>query len=298
MALGVGPIVAHHPRYRFGGQRAAHLQIGDHLETVLLAQNVQCGDPVLGVRAAGQGDGACRRDVAVGAVDDPDVGEGADTSVVGGFGQVVLGFEHGGPEGQPRYAGVVEQCPGAGVVPVGQFGELVAAGPLRGDVLTPGERGGDQRHAEQCDGGAADGGRTGQSFAHPRCGHRDVGGGRAAVAQRLLDEAHGQVGQDSRNQQNRQTVEELGVLAAGVGEPEDQQRPVPQVQRVGHGAELHQRFGGQQPIGSREPVPCGWPGSAVGPGQDEQRGGADGHQRPRSGELLDAVDERPAGQYG
>ena len=73
---------------------------------------------------------------------------------------------------------------------------------------------------------------------------------------------------------------------------------MPQVQRVGHGAELHQRFAGQQPVGCREAVPCGRPGSAVGPGQDEQRRGADRHQRPRSRELLDAVDERPAGQDG
>ena len=48
-ALGVGPVVSHHQRLLLGGQRAAHLEIGDHFEVVLGAQDVQGGDPVFGV---------------------------------------------------------------------------------------------------------------------------------------------------------------------------------------------------------------------------------------------------------
>ena len=89
----------------------------------------------------------------------------------------------------------------------------------------------------------------------------------------------------------------LALAVAGVGQPEDQQRPVPQVQRVGHGAQCHER--------ARRPA-AGWAagirprvcGSAcrLAAGQDEQHRGADRHQRPRPGELLDAVDQRAAGQ--
>ena len=81
---------------------------------------------------------------------------------------------------------------------------------------------------------------------------------------------------------------------AGVGQPEDQQRPVPQVQRVGHRAQRHQRGRGEQPAGPGQPVAGGRVGLAVGGGQDHQDRGADGDQRPRPGELPDSVDERPA----
>ena len=58
VALRVGPVVAHHQRHLLGGQRATHLQIGRHLEVVQLAQQVERGDPVLGVRTTCQRDGA------------------------------------------------------------------------------------------------------------------------------------------------------------------------------------------------------------------------------------------------
>ena len=83
------------------------------------------------------------------------------------------------------------------------------------------------------------------------------------------------------------------MRVAGVGQPEDQQRPVPQVQRVRHRAQRHQRPGRQQPIGRRHSAAQA---PQVGARQDQQHGGADGHQRPRAGELLGPVDQGPAEQ--
>ncbi len=48
----IGPIVSHDERDRLGGQGAAHLQVGDDLEVVCLAEQIERGDPVLRVRAA------------------------------------------------------------------------------------------------------------------------------------------------------------------------------------------------------------------------------------------------------
>ena len=123
-------------------------------------------------------------------------------------------------------------------------------------------------------------------------------GRRAPVAQRLLDEPHREVGQHPGDRQDRRAGEQAGVRLAGVGQPEDQQRPVPQVQRVGHRPERDQRRRGEQPAGPGQPVPGGRVGLAVGGGQDHQDRRADGHQRPRPGELPDAVDERAARHDG
>ena len=46
--------------------------------------------------------------------------------------------------------------------------------------------------------------------------------------------------------------EAIDAMRDHVNKPEDQQRPVPQVQRVGHRAERHERRGGQQPVGERQ----------------------------------------------
>ena len=85
---------------------------------------------------------------------------------------------------------------------------------------------------------------------------------------------------------------------AGVGQPEDQQRPVPEIQRIGHRAEGHQRPGGQQPVGQRQPATGFRACVQVRPGQDQQDRGAHRNQCPRAGELFDAVDQRAAGQDG
>ena len=85
---------------------------------------------------------------------------------------------------------------------------------------------------------------------------------------------------------------------AGVGQPEDQQRPVPEIQRIGHRPERHQRRGGQQAIGCRQPVTGRRVGAAVGRRQDHHHGCADRYERPRAGELLHTVDQRSAGQDG
>ena len=159
-------------------------------------------------------------------------------------------------------------------------------------MLTPGERGGRQCHPEQDHGGSADDGGT----AHPLPPGPARGlraGCRAPVAQWFLDETHCQIGQYTRDQQNRQTVEEVRVRSAGVGEPEDQQRPVPEVQRVRHRAQRHQWRGSQQPVRKRQTVTdrC-----AVGCGQDQQHRCSHRNQCPGSGELFDAVDQGTAGQ--
>ena len=124
--------------------------------------------------------------------------------------------------------------------------------------------------------------------------------GRRAVAQRVLDVPGGQPGQDPGHQQHGGAGEEVGSGLAGVGQPEDQQGPVPQVQRVGHRTERHERRAGQQPVRGGHAVVGGASqvgiGSAVGGAEDEQHRRADGHQRPRAGELLDPVDERAARQ--
>ena len=45
----IRPVVAHDQRLFLGGQRATHLQVGHHLEVVQSTEQIQRGDPVLGV---------------------------------------------------------------------------------------------------------------------------------------------------------------------------------------------------------------------------------------------------------
>ena len=150
-ALRVGVIVAHHQRHLLGGQRAAHLEVGGDLEVVSAPEQVQRGQPVLGVRAAGERDGPGGVLVAVAALDHIGVLEITDTAVAGGRRVVGLGFQHRGPHAQAGHPHVFDQGSCARVVAGAQTTELLAAGPLDVDVLAPGERRRGERHAEQPD---------------------------------------------------------------------------------------------------------------------------------------------------
>ncbi len=253
-----------------------------------LAKKIQRRDPVLGVRAAGQRDGAGSRLVAVGAVDHVDVGEVADATVNGGFRQVLLGVQHRRAHRQLGHLHVVEQGTRTEIVTRRQAGELVAVRPLRRDMLTPGERRHRQRDTEQRHHRTERDRRPAQPHSQRDRNDR-TGGGRGAVAQRVLDISQGQVGQRARQQQHAGTLDEVGVRVPGEGQPEDQQRPMPQIQRARHRPQRHERLGGQQPVGGGQPAAVVRVGHPVGRGQDEQHRRADRHQRPRPGKFLDAV---------
>ena len=149
-ALRVRAVVAHHQRHLLGGQRAAHLQVGHDLEVVQLAQQVQRGDPVLGVRAAGQRDGAGRRLVAVGAVDDVGVVEVADAAVAWWSpGRSSLASSTVGRIGSLGTLALLISARAPGIVARERPASSLPFGALHGDVLAPGERRRGQRHAQQ-----------------------------------------------------------------------------------------------------------------------------------------------------
>ena len=244
-ALRVGRVVAHDQRNLLGGQRAAHLEIGHHLEVVCAAEQVQCGQPVFGVRPAGQGDGPGGRHVAVGAVDHRRVDEVADAAVPGGDREVFLDLQDGGPHRQRRDPHVFGQGTGAGIVLRVEHAELLARGAQDRDVLAPGERGRGQRDAQQHHHRAQRHRRPAQPRRPGNGGRRRAGRSLCAIPQRVLDVPGGQIRQHAGRQQYRRAFDEAGVPVAGVGQPEDEQRPMPQVQRVGHRAQRHQRPGRQ-----------------------------------------------------
>ena len=212
---------------------------------------------------------------------------------LGGLRKVLLGLEHRRPHRQLGHLRAVEQRAGAGVVARRKPGQLFAVRALHGDVLAPRERCRRQRHTEQCDHRAQHHRRP----AQPRPQRHDRGRNRrCAIPERILDVLGRQPRQHAGDCQHPGALEEAGAGVPGVGQPEDQQRPVPQVQRVGHRPERHERRRRQQPVRGGQPAAGVRIGQPVGGRQDEQHRGADRHQRPRSRELLDAVDQRAACQ--
>ena len=161
-------------------------------------------------------------------------------------------------------------------------------------MFPPTEGCGGQRHPEQHDGGPRDDGRPGQPLPPSPSRCRGIG---TSAAQWLLDETHGQIGQQAGDQQNDPAVLRRGVRTPGVGEPEDQQRPVPQIERVRHRAQRDQRRGRQQPAGKGQSAMHSRVARAIGRGQNQQHRSSYRHQRPGTGELRDAVDQRTAGQH-
>ena len=297
VALRVATGGAHDQWGFLGGQRTTHLEVGDDPEVVHPPEQIQCGDPVLGVRAARQRNGSVGVRVAVGAVDEPGIGEVADALVDGGDGQVFLGLQHRRTHRQLGHPGVVDEGARARVVAGRQAGELFAVGAQHHDVLAPGERGRGQRHPQQRHRGAEHDRRAPQ--ADPQRHRRRRADRRrrpAALTQRILDIAGRQPGQHAGDRQDGGSFGNVDPGLPGVDEVEDQQRPVPQIQRIRHRAQRHERLAGHQPVGCRHRAAGVRISIAVGRRQDEQQRRHHRDERPGAGELPHAVDQRPTRQ--
>ena len=153
--------------------------------------------------------------------------------------------------GLPAFSGARAAAPG-----VSSLGWDAAAASSAGELALPD---GDGTRQQGTAGGNHDGGAPGAAL------------GPVPFAQRLLDEAGGEHGQDDGRGNDAQALDQVGRRDARPGEGQDQQRPVPEVERVGVVPQRHQGLPAQEAVDAE-------PAAALA-GGDDRGGGQRGPQR-------------------
>ena len=208
-----------------GGQRAADLQVGGDPESALLADGVERGDPLFRVRSADQRDGACSGGIAVDADLDRRVLPAADHRVVRGDRPVLVDDFRAGLRVDAGRRRAVEVRARTGVEPgveVVGVDRRVRCVPLPDDGRRACD---DRRDYEQ--GGERDTIRAAET-------------GVPSGSQRSLDVPGRQPREQQRYRENRSALIPAHVVLEAPREVEDEQRPMPQVERVGHRTEPYQ----------------------------------------------------------
>ena len=175
-------------------------------------------------------------------------------------GQILVGIQEAFPRPveRPRIELQMRQHPRPRIT-----GELRKAGLLHDHAAEPHHRG-DRR-------------RRGAEPAAPRTAA-------VAVPERLFDEAKAQRRQDQREQRHgRRQRRRLGMRKQPLAE--HQQRPVREIERVGHSAGGGQRAQGQEPRHRRR----------GGAGPDHGRGGKTRQQRDDARKICGVIEQREAG---